>query len=68
MTITERIDSILRDKKMSRRKLAINAGISPSTLQSAMEKGGDMPFSKICAIANALGVEVSIFNFLESEP
>ena len=42
MTMTEKIDSIIQSKKMSRRQLAIKAGIPPSSLQSAMERGKNL--------------------------
>lgn len=57
MTVAERIDKILQEKKMSRRKLAQLADIPPSTLQSAMERGGDnFSYYMIAAIAKALNV------------
>lgn len=58
MTITERIDSILSDKKMSRRKLAISAGIPPSTLQSAMERGTNISSDMLGKIAKVLNVSI----------
>ena len=43
MTIAEKIDSILQERHISRRKIAQKAGIPPSSFQSAMERGGDKP-------------------------
>ena len=54
MTTAERIDAILKEKKISRRKAAIMANIPPSSFQSAMERGGNMSVSMLQAIANAL--------------
>lgn len=66
MTITERIDSIIQARKMSRRQLAIKAGIPPSSLQSAMERGKSLSFEMIEKIATALNV--SIGDLLGIEP
>lgn len=59
MTTAERIDAILKEKKISRRKAAIMANIPPSSFQSAMERGGNMSVSMLQAIANALQVPIT---------
>jgi len=58
MTICERIDSILKEKGMSRRKLAIKAGISPSSFQTAMQRNTSLSLDMILPIADVLGVSV----------
>lgn len=64
MTIANKIDSILQEKHMSRRKLAQKAGVPPSSFQSAMERGGDMPVSTLQKIAAAL--EIDAFELLDT--
>lgn len=59
MTVTERIDCIIQSRKISRRQLAIKAGIPPSSLQSAMARGKNISFEMLQKIANALEVDVS---------
>lgn len=59
MTITERIDDFLKSKKMSRRQAALQAGIPPSSFQSAMQRNGDMSIEMLKRIADVLGVRVS---------
>lgn len=60
MDIYDRIDDILKEKNLSRRKLAIMAGIPPTTLQSAFSrKTVNLPVDTIKRIADALGVPVS---------
>lgn len=54
MTIYEYLDSILKERRMSRRKLALAAGIPPSTLQSAFERKGKMSLDMLASIANVL--------------
>lgn len=61
MTTTERIDAILKSKGMSRRQAAISAGISPSTFQSAMERGRNISIDMLQSLAAALDVPVSEF-------
>lgn len=58
MTIADRIDELLREQKISRRQLAIKAGIPPSSFQSAMQRGGTMTFEMMKKVADALGVQV----------
>lgn len=54
MGISERIDLLLAEKKMSRRKLAIMAGIPPSSLQSAMQRKGSMTVNMVEKLAETL--------------
>ena len=56
MTSAERIDEVLRERGMSRRLLAIKAGIPPSTLQSAIERNKNIPVKMLGKIASTLGV------------
>lgn len=58
MTVCERIDNILREKGMSRRKLAIKAGIAPSSLQSAMARNGSLSYDMLIPISNALSIPI----------
>lgn len=57
MTITERIDSVIKEQGLSRRQVAIKAEIPPSTFQSAMERG-NMSFSLLTSVAEALGMSL----------
>lgn len=58
MNIAENIDSILLEKKWSRRKLAQEAGIPPSTLQSAMERNKDYSIVTLQKISEVLNVSI----------
>ena len=58
MNIASTIDKILNEKKMSRRKLAQSAGIPPSTLQSAMDRGPNFSDDMLKKIATALDIPV----------
>ena len=58
MSLYKRIDAILQDRGMSRRQLAIAAGIPPSTLQSALTREKSMTTEMIQQIAAALEVTV----------
>ena len=59
MGIVEVIDDILKENKMSRRTFAKSIGLSPSTFQSGLEKGGETfsfavaqkIFKGLCAIS-----------------
>ncbi len=57
MTVCERIDAVLKERGISRRKAAIMAGISPSTFQSAMQKNGNMSVNMLVPIAKVLHVD-----------
>lgn len=61
MTIYEKIDADLENRGMSRRQLALNAGIAPSTLQSTMERGRNMTFEMLLKIAATLNRPISYF-------
>ena len=65
MTTVDRIDAILKDRRMSRRQLAICANIPPSSLQSAMERNKPLSFEMQQKISRAL--EVSVFEVLGDE-
>ena len=56
MTVCERVDALRKEKKLSRRKLAIMAGIKPSTFQSALERNGKLSLDIIFPISEVLGV------------
>lgn len=58
MTISERIDAIIKEKGLSRRQVAIKAQIPPSTFQSAMARNGGMTIAMIKKVAEALDVDV----------
>ena len=63
MDVYEKIDSILEKKNISRRKLAILAGIPPTTLQSAFSrKTTNLSLESIEKIAKVL--EVSPFELI----
>ena len=55
-TIADRIDDILSDKKMSRRELALKAGIPPSTFQAAMARGGNLSSNSLIKISHTLNI------------
>ena len=58
MTMCERVDSILKARGMSRRKLALEAHIPPSSFQSAMARNGDLPTDMMFRISKVLNVSV----------
>ncbi|MEM0531378.1 helix-turn-helix transcriptional regulator [Zongyangia sp. HA2173] len=67
MTIVERIDSLLRNKNLSRRQLAKIAGIPTSSLQSAMERGKNFSLEMLQKIADALNVPLGALTISEEE-
>lgn len=60
MTISARIDNILNQQGISRRQLAIKAGIPPTSFQSAMARGDGMSTKMLNKVADALGVPVQV--------
>lgn len=56
MTIYERIDGLLAEKKMSRRKLAQQAGILEGTLSTAFARKTKLKFETILKISKVLGM------------
>ena len=58
MTSTETIDAILKEINMSRRQLAIKAGIPPSSFQSAMQRNGNLSLDMLEKVARALEIEL----------
>lgn len=66
MSITVKIDNILKTRNMSRRQLAIKAGIPPSSFQSAMDRGKNLTIDMLQAISSALDLPINYF-FSEDE-
>lgn len=66
MDISDRIDKLLKERGISRRKLAILAEVPPSSFQSAMERGGNMTTEMLQKIAHALGVSAGYLMGWES--
>ncbi len=58
MTVFENIDKEIARQNKSRRKVAIEAGIAPSTFQSIMERQRSISFEKLQKIAAALNVSL----------
>ena len=60
MTVCERIDKLIKEQGISRRKLALMAGISPSSLQSAMARNTTISYDMLIPISNALNIPAEI--------
>lgn len=58
MTVCERIDGILKERKVSRRKLALMAGISPSSFQTAMSRNTTISYDMLIPISRVLKVPI----------
>lgn len=56
MTICEYIDSIIKERGISRRKLAISAGIAPPSLQSAFARNTTLSLDMLLPILDFLGL------------
>ncbi len=68
MTPTERIDALLAARGMSRRQLAVAAGIPTSSFQSAMARGRNLTVEVLQAVAKALDVSPAYLLGQEAEP
>lgn len=66
MTVCERIDELLKEKGMSRRQLAIKAGIAPSSLQSALQRNKGLSLDMLFPISDVLKVDIEYL--YEGEP
>ena len=58
MDIYERLDKLLAERNISRRRLAIDAKIPPSTLQSALARKRGLTIENLVEIALALDMDV----------
>ena len=61
MDVYDRIDKILAEKSMSRRKLAQQIGIAPSTFQSMMARKRGMTFETFMKITEQLKISSNDF-------
>lgn len=61
MNVYDRIDHELQKRRMSRRQLAIEAGIPTSTFQSVMERRRNISVEMLTSVSNALKVPFSEF-------
>ena len=68
MTVCERIDTILKERGMSRRKLAERAGIPPSSLQSALTRNTGLSLDMLIPISDVLGLSVEFLSGVEEPP
>lgn len=68
MTPTERIDALLAARGMSRRQLAVAAGIPTSSFQSAMARGRNLTVEVLQAVAKALDVSPAYLLGQKAEP
>lgn len=59
MDIYERIDAILKEKRISRRKLAQMAGLPESTLGNAFMRKSSLPMSTVQKLSSALDVDIN---------
>ncbi len=60
MTIYDRIEQQLKSRNMSRRKLAMLAGIPPATLNTALARKAGLSPENIVKIAQALDVDANV--------
>lgn len=58
MDVFEKIDTWLSENHMSRRQLAIKAGIPATTFQSLMQRRKDISSANLAKIAEVMGVSV----------
>lgn len=68
MTVCERINTILKERGMSRRKLAERAGIPPSSLQSALSRNTGLSLDMLLPISDVLGVSPEFLSGIEEIP
>ena len=68
MDVYDRIDERLKEQHMSRRKLAMQIGVPPSTFQSMMERKKGLTFDMLGEIVEALNTSLySLFDTKEME-
>lgn len=67
MTVTDRIDAVLKEKGMSRRQLAFEANIPTSSLQAAMARGRNMTIEMLMAVAGTLNISTDYLLGLSDE-
>lgn len=58
MTQCEYLDILIKERNLSRRKLALAAGISPSSFQSAMQRNTTISLDMLFPISDILNVPV----------
>ena len=60
MNVFDRIDNWIKSNNTSRRQLAIKSGISPSTLQSIMERRKTISLDVLIPISKTMGIPSEI--------
>ena len=56
MTISQRLDNIIHEKKLQKKLVAQEIGVPNTTLGSWVNRGGDFPVSYLIPLAEAIGV------------
>ena len=64
----DRLDEILKSRKMSRRKLAIEVGILPGTMSTAFSRRSGLSSKELLKIAKYLGVNPLYLEGLDDDP
>ena len=64
----DRLDKILKQRKISRRKLALAVGILPGTMSTAFSRRSGLSASNVMKIAQYLGVNPLYLEGLEDDP
>lgn len=64
----DRLDKILKSRKMSRRKLAIEVGILPGTMSTAFSRRSGLSSKELLKIAKYLGVNPLYLEGLDDDP
>ena len=67
MNVFDRIDNWIKSNNTSRRQLAIKSGISPSTLQSIMERRKTISLDVLIPISKTMGIPSEILLDPESQ-
>ena len=56
MTVSQRLDNIIHEKKLQKKMIAQAIGVPNTTLGSWVNRGGDFPVSYLIPLAEAIGV------------
>lgn len=64
----DRLDEILKSRKLSRRKLAIEVGILPGTMSTAFSRRSGLSSKEVLKIAKYLGVNPLYLEGLDDDP
>jgi len=65
-TVTTSILPLIKERRISQRKVSEGSGIAPDTLRMASRVGGNVSYETACKVCEFLGIEINKYFFIQT--